>query len=172
MEHWKEIQGFAGLYEVSDLGRIRAVTGEIVRQTKGPYKTVSLYRDAVRWTACTHHVVLCAFCGPCPSGKVRHHKNGDTTDNCLVNLEYVSLRKHAVHGLGSLHPKAGACGRRGAKNYGATLTAAKVRAIRRAAAKGMKHGVIAKQFNTSRTNVCMIVNGQRWGHITHGRRDV
>ena len=93
---WKKIQDFED-YEVSDKGEIRNSEGLILSQrlnrdgyprvnlnSKGKYKTVEIQR-----------VVAQAFLGDIYK-KQFHHKNGDRTDNNVMNLQIVSKREHRL----------------------------------------------------------------------------
>ena len=42
-----------------------------------------------------HRIVWTEWHGPIPSGYVVHHKNGDTWDNCLENLQLMPAGEHA-----------------------------------------------------------------------------
>ena len=73
-------------YKVTERGRVwssqRAV---FLKPLKiGGYLAVIL-NDKTRYI---HRLVLEAFVGPCPSGLVARHLNGDLTDNWLTNLAW------------------------------------------------------------------------------------
>ena len=95
MEVWKPVIGFDG-YEVSDLGRVRSfkcrtTPGRILSPGwKGTarYKAVCLFGEDFKRYEKVHHLVLCAFIGPCPEGMEGCHNNGIHTDNKLSNLRW------------------------------------------------------------------------------------
>ncbi|AZG43595.1 NUMOD4 domain-containing protein [Gordonia insulae] len=104
-EEWRAIPGYVGVYEVSDLGRIRSLdrtmvsaighatrrTGQLIspaRDSKG-HLVVSLYgRDHTKRSARVHRLVLSAFVGPCPPGREALHRNSRAEDNRLTNLRW------------------------------------------------------------------------------------
>jgi hypothetical protein len=113
-ETWKPIVGYEGLYEVSDLGRVRGVDridasgyrrkGKILRGGTTPkgYRIVALFRDSIRKDVSVHDLVLTAFTGPRPPGLVAAHGNGVHADNRAVNLRWTTqsdnLNDRYLHG--------------------------------------------------------------------------
>ena len=108
MEEWKDIQGYEGLYQVSNLGRVKRLDGYVktgikhseVRLCKGRilkqnlkrngYLTVDLSKEYKVKTISVHRLVAFAFCYK-PDGKeVVDHINTNKQDNRAVNLEWVS----------------------------------------------------------------------------------
>lgn len=108
-ERWVPVPGYEGLYEISDLGRVRSldryvmrqgglasgrlmrVRGRIIRPGKGSDMDrlkVSLHRDGDGRTIGVHVIVMLAFCGPRPAGMDICHNDGDATNNRLSNLRY------------------------------------------------------------------------------------
>lgn len=106
-ERWLPVVGYEGLYEVSDLGRVRGVDrleqitgprpgvrrrrGRILRQF--PMKTtlylhVRLSKEDVQTTRTVHSLVLEAFAGPGPDGTEARHLNGKHHDNSAQNLAW------------------------------------------------------------------------------------
>lgn len=105
-ERWISIPDYEGLYEVSDLGRVRSLDRAIVESTTGQvqhrrgkllalspdvrdgYVLVTLCRSGQRWCVHVHALVLRAFVSDRPAGKECRHGNDDKTDNRLANLSW------------------------------------------------------------------------------------
>ncbi|WP_267616150.1 NUMOD4 domain-containing protein [Gordonia bronchialis] len=104
-EEWRAIPGYAGVYEASNLGRIRSLdrmmvsaightthrAGQLItpaRDSRG-HLVVSLYgRDHTKRSVRVHRLVLTAFVGPCPPGHEALHRNSRGDDNHLANLTW------------------------------------------------------------------------------------
>ena len=112
-ETWKVVRGFEGLYEVSDLGRVRSL-GRVCSsknnstQQKRPRIlvqeiTIHGYCRVRLFDKCgsakhyaVHRLVLDAFRGE--SSLQVNHKNEIKTDNRLENLEYVTAAQNCNYG--------------------------------------------------------------------------
>jgi hypothetical protein len=102
-ERWLAVVGWEGLYEVSDLGRVRSLPrrgtvqpnrwygGKILKPqpvNESGHLCVTLCRDGVDTKALVHRLVMAAFAGPCPEGEEVRHLDGDPSDNRLIRLAY------------------------------------------------------------------------------------
>jgi len=108
MEEWRDIPGYEGLYQVSNLGRVKSLARSIVRgngykQTfkerilrPGPtngYFTVCINRKSEY----VHRLVAITFV-PNPNNlREVNHINSDRSDSRVENLEWVSTRDNALH---------------------------------------------------------------------------
>lgn len=121
-EEWRPIIGYAGIFEVSNFGRIKSlarvsvhvnqfgvvchqpVTEKILVQTRNlTYPTVCLSVNGKSKCCVVHRLVLAAFVGPRPPGMVcRHFPDRDPRNNRLDNLSYGTLKQNAqdkvIHG--------------------------------------------------------------------------
>lgn len=104
IERWLPVVGYEGLYEVSNMGRVRGVDrlevtkagytrqrrGKVrsLKQNRDGYMVVMLSREGKRRTVKVHRLVLEAFVGPCPEGHEACHYNDDPADNRLQNLRW------------------------------------------------------------------------------------
>ena len=100
MEHWKDVPGFEGLYQVSDQGRVRNVKrGKVLkpRTTPNGYQNVVIYRNGEPKALGVHRLVALAFI-PNPGDKPEvNHRNGVKTDNHLTNLEWSTRSENQRH---------------------------------------------------------------------------
>lgn len=98
-EIWADVEGFEGLYQVSDMGRIRSMrTGKVMSEKSlngGGYVQKQLYKNGVVKRAVVHRLVASAFVEG--SGPEVNHKNGCKTDNRAENLEWVTRSQNVSH---------------------------------------------------------------------------
>jgi len=165
MEIWKPVIGYEGIYEVSNVGRVRTVNSGYIfdaKPTQRGYIRVTLRKDGKKSSQFVHVLMLEAFIGPRPDGMVTNHKNGNKSDNCLENLEWTT-QKHNVHHaieLGNFFTPVG-------EQHGESkLTAKQVKKIRRQFAMG-KHtkAALGRQFGVSEVLIGLIVRRQAWKHL-------
>lgn len=98
-EKWRPVVGYEGLYEVSNLGRVRRV--KIIEPTrkKHGYMQVSLVdRNGVRKSLRLHRIVAEAFI-PNPEGKPQvNHRDENPENNRAVNLEWATAEENTNYG--------------------------------------------------------------------------
>jgi hypothetical protein len=117
-EIWKDVPGYEGFYQVSDLGRVRSLDrlvetvnrwGPIVSKRKGRYLSqsinengylhVHLYVNKKPKIFGVHQLVAMAFLGHKRNGhKIEvDHINHKPSDNRLKNLRLVTQRQNTSH---------------------------------------------------------------------------
>ena len=106
-EVWKDVVHYEGLYEVSNLGRVRnKQTQKIKAQTsnynkttnKGGYLTVQLWKNNRSKREYVHRLVAMAFI-PNPDHKPQvNHKDEIKTNNEVSNLEWVTCLENNNYG--------------------------------------------------------------------------
>lgn len=93
-EHWKDIDGYDGLYQVSDLGRVRSLKFGKTRirraiKDKDGYLFVDLWKYGKQKTVKVHRLVAQAFIPNDDDTKTQiNHRNEVKSDNRVENLEY------------------------------------------------------------------------------------
>lgn len=117
IETWKDIDGYEGFYQVSNLGRVRSldrfakkwdgekkVKGVLLKQAKNikGYLFVQLFRGGVGKMKTVHRLVADAFL-PNPGGLPQiNHKDEDKSNNYVDNLEWCDGLYNARYGTRNL----------------------------------------------------------------------
>jgi hypothetical protein len=103
-EQWKDVIGYEGLYQVSDLGRVKSFKksqNKILKQSKsGDYLLVGIRKlnksktKTIIKTIYIHQLVAMAFLNhkPCGMKRVVDHIDENKTNNCLYNIRIISHR--------------------------------------------------------------------------------
>lgn len=169
-EQWRDVRGYEGYYEVSDLGRVRrvrggrgATVGRILRAKEpnrtSDYRRVQLCRNDVKRTVTVHFLVCEAFHGKRPRKKVPNHINMDKLDNRACNLEWCTLKQNAQHAL--KNGRRNRVGLPGEQNGRAKLTGAQVAVVRKL--KGVVgQRDLALLCGVSKTAIQLIHQGKHW----------
>jgi hypothetical protein len=153
---WREHPDHPG-YAVSPLGQVRGVRGTILT----PETVVGGYQRVKLWSRkrLIHVLVAELFIGPKPAGYQVNHKDGDTSNNVVSNLEYATPSANVRHSLDVLGRKRA----RGSRNGASRLTEAQVREMRSAfAAGGVTRTALAAKYGVARSTVGRIISGTYW----------
>ena len=97
-EIWKDIKGYEGLYQVSNLGRVRSLENNKKRKEKilkhvlnnRGYQHVALCKNGKVKKCYVHRLVYETFNGKIPKGYEINHISEDKTENSLSNLNLLS----------------------------------------------------------------------------------
>ena len=103
MEIWRNIKNYEGLYQVSNLGRVRSLKYNKVKLLKtninsDGYYNVKLYKDGVTKSFRVHRLVWETFNGDIPEGMQVNHINEIKTDNKIENLNLLTPRENHTWG--------------------------------------------------------------------------
>lgn len=174
MENWREIQGYEGLYEVSDLGRVRSLDRYVpnrwktttfkpgrmmIFDTSDRYLRVYLSKDGLRERYSVHILVIETFVGPRPDGHEARHLDGDNRHNALSNLAWGTKAENTQDRY-----------RHGTQPFGEivhnhVLDEARVRTIRRLAGT-MCLREIGELVGCHTSTVHHVISGRTWSHIS------
>ena len=165
-EIWLDIQGYEGLYQVSNLGKVRNKKGKVLKpySTKG-YQRVSLYNKGRRCFL-VHRLVALVFI-PNPNNKPDvNHINGCKTDNNVSNLEWVTQSENMSHAhQNNLRPSVNTQGEKNGFSKLSQIEATEIKRLSRQDLMSVKE--IACLFNISITTVKDIKSGRRWKHLNN-----
>lgn len=116
IELWKDVEDYEGIYQVSNLGRIRNHSGMVLKQkpSKDGYVRILLF-DGQKYKAKYVHILVAKAFVPNPENKPEvNHIDANKSHNTSDNLEWVTRQEnhfHAVaHGLKPINPTIGKYG--------------------------------------------------------------
>ena len=96
-EIWAPVNGFEGLYEISNLGRVKNCRFNKLKKSRirSGYYSVTLFKDGELKSLSIHRMMADAFINN--KKECVNHIDGNKLNNNLSNLEWVSYRENAVH---------------------------------------------------------------------------
>lgn len=161
MEVWRDIPGYEGVYQVSDMGRVKSLERVIMRSNGIPrlirermlalspsnkqgHLSANLSVDGVLRPRKVHSLVMLAFVGPRPAGCEIRHLNSNHTDNRLCNLSYGTKSENMIDAA-----KLQRCSHQ-------KLTPRQVEEIRERLRTGEPQSYIAKEYGITQTAVSNI----------------
>lgn len=181
-EIWKPVKGYEGLYEASNLGRIRSVDhldtfttqhgeiitrmvkGKILKQhidSRGYYLMVTMSKRGKRSCNLVHRVIAKTFIDNPSNLPEVNHKDEDKANNSVENLEWCDHRYNNNYGSKQTWFL-------GENNPGYKFPIDVVIAIRNEYDQKNKDGTVtalSKKYGVSTTHVSNIVNRKRWGWL-------
>lgn len=102
-EQWRDIDGYDGMYQVSDLGRVRShKSGEwkvmmAIKRLDG-YLSVDLFKNGKKKHFLIHRLVAQAFIKNDDASKtIINHRNEIKSDNRVSNLEYCTAQYNVTY---------------------------------------------------------------------------
>lgn len=174
-ETWKSVPNYEGLYEVSDLGRVRSLDrmincrGNGKRLLKGKvmkfdlnqgYHYINLYLNSKCNKFRVHRLIMLVFIGK--SYLCVNHINGIKIDNRLVNLEYCTSKQNTQHAYktGLIKPLSGE------NNNNTKLTRLKVLSIlKEYNEETISQKELSKKYLVNKTTINRILNGKIWKEV-------
>lgn len=108
-EIWKDIKGYEGLYQVSNLGRVKSLGKggfnqyqknvrflSICKNSEG-YGIVVLTKELQTRTFSVHRIVAKTFIENPLNKRVVNHKDGNKLNNVASNLEWLTYKENYIH---------------------------------------------------------------------------
>lgn len=176
-ELWRDVPTYEGLYQISNLGRVRSLPreemlegrhpspvkrkrgGRILVLRDGLYKTVVLYKNGRGRQFSVHRLVALTFIGHPPDSRSEvNHIDEDRHNNCVSNLEWTSRQGNSLHSSYK---------QRGELASTAKLTEKEVLEIRDFLNEGyLSQTEIAALYGVSNHAIFRIKAGHNWAWLT------
>lgn len=105
-ETWKDIKNFEGMYQVSNLGRVRSVDRfdnmgrlrkgniKVARDNGHGYLAVQMYKDNQQKIRYVHRLVAQTFLDNPDNKPEVHHIDSDRGNNVIDNLQWVTSKEN------------------------------------------------------------------------------
>jgi hypothetical protein len=185
-EIWKPVRGYEGLYEVSNIGRVKSLPKPI-RRTKSTYITkpkilalpvhesgyyrLNLRKDGKTKTRYVQNLVLEAFVSKRPRLQDADHIDKNIKNNRLSNLRWLPvLYNSGKVGYANPNTRIHQQRRNGRIKNGemmpwTKLTSDQVVIIKKLLASGEGNLSISKKFNVTASTISGIKRGKSWQQI-------
>jgi hypothetical protein len=166
-EVWKDIKGFEGLYQVSNIGNVKRLISQRVFAERLIGRSIDRYGYVKRILSkngknnyfTEHRLVAIAFIDNPDNKATVNHINGIKTDNRVENLEWNTNNENHQHAINT-----GLKDQKGIKHHKCKLTEEQVREIREIGFSQTRMS-LSKKYGVCRKNILGIIRGDFWKHI-------
>ncbi len=170
-EHWRDVAGYEGFYQVSNRGQVRSLDriscgkrlrGRMMELEPGDgYLRAKFRAGNGQRKYSVHILVALAFIGPKPVGHQVAHKDGNRANNHVENLRWATPKEnHADRLEHGTAPRGEQCGM-------SKLTECDVHQIRRLLSEGLARKTVATRFGVSQSAISKIKHGHTWWYLPH-----
>ena len=101
-EIWKNIEGYEGKYQVSNLGRVKSMIGQEKvlhpKKHRNGHLQIGLHKDKKRKTMYIHRLVAQAFIPNPDNLPCVNHKDENPNNNNVDNLEWCTQKYNCNYG--------------------------------------------------------------------------
>ena len=172
-EIWKDIDGYEGIYQVSNMGQVRScdryvsirnnhkrlIKGILLRQRKNArhgYCDVKLCLNSIYHTVMVHKLVANAFLNCCDKSLEINHIDGNKQNNAVYNLEFVTRKENIHHAIRIGLTKIGA------ESCRAVYSKSEINLMRTMWKSGVKRSEICLKFKISASRLSSILLNKRY----------
>lgn len=178
-EEWRDVVGYKGYYQVSNFLRLKSLgkkietkTGQAINRRevlmktnvrKDGYVQVRLSKASKRKSFLFHRIIADAFISNPENKPYINHKDGNTLNNSISNLEWCTQKENVIHGF-----KMGLTVSLFGENHKLSkLSNEKVLSIRRLYSinPNFNRGNVAKKLGVNNACISKIIYRKTWNHI-------
>lgn len=176
-EDWKEVPGYEGILEASNLGRVRSmdriVKTSFGKTRKSPGKILSERPGSCGYhriwptgtgTQLVHRLVAKTWVPNPQDLPVINHLDGVKTNNHPSNLEWCTQKENMQHAHRTGLARGMDLGR-GDLSIAAKLSEAKVAAIKRRLLNGERAVDLSREYGVNKNTIAELKAGRSWGHV-------
>lgn len=161
-EIWKDVVGFEGLYQVSNIGRVKSLPKLIHSRTphytqekilrshpkKNGYIGLVLRKNGESINKTLHVLIAEAFLQKPLNAECVNHKDGNKANNCVENLEWITFSENIYHAY-----------KHGLKIKEGCLTIDEINEVRALSKMGYSNGLLGRFFNVDSNIIYNIIEG-------------
>ena len=163
MEEWKDIKGFEGLYQISNLGNIKSLDRIVINRkykgsylkpqiTYGGYYSIQLRKNKIKHIYYVHRLVATHFLNT-QNGEYINHIDENKLNNKYDNLEFVTKSYNTIHS------------NKGAGFLSRKFDKKEIQLIREMYNNGVSIYKISKDLNDNTGTISNIVNFKTYKNI-------
>jgi hypothetical protein len=165
-EVWKDISGYEGLYQASNLGRIKRLKNNLIfKNVKNHhgYYHVTLTKNKKQQTKDVHRMIAITFLPKNNNKNYINHKDCNKLNNKIENLEWCTSSENIQHALKNNLIKY----RKGEGCHQHKLKEHQVMFIRKQLENNYRglNAKLAKMFNVHPQTITMIKQNESWSHL-------
>lgn len=173
-EIWKDIKGYEGYYQISNLGRVKGllrivdhsltkkyIVKSIIRKNdllNSGYVIINLAKNGIVRKFIIHRLVAQSFIQNPEKKSEINHKNGIKKDNRVENLEWCTRSENCKHSFDI------GLSKRGEDHYKTKLTEKQVIKIKRNK-NNLTVTEMAKKYHVTYECIRKIIKNYNWKHI-------
>lgn len=177
-EKWRPVIGYENIYDVSSIGRIRSISKPLKRKKRDRilihnrilkpsvhpcgYRQVVLSKNKKQKTLRVHRIVAMAFIQNENNLPFVNHKDGNTGNNIVENLEWCTPKENTLHSYREL----GRIPIHGETHNKAKLSNKDVIEIRRKYVPyKYSFDKLGKEFRVDPSAIYLIIKGKNWKYL-------